>query len=351
VRIAQIAPLVQSIPPRGYGGTERVISLLTEELVRRGHDVTLFASGDSTTNARLEPMSERAFWQAAPSTNVEFLRLQSLAMYRDVYRRAEDFDIIHSHTGHHTFSFADLSGSPTVVTMHGLLDIDYVRYAFRRMPEVPVVSLSLAQRRPLDDLAPRWVGCVPNGIAVPSNEFIQTGGYLAFLGRIAPYKGPHLAIEVARAVGMPLKIGAAIHPVEMEFWETAVKPLVDQYDNVEFLGEVDDQQKAALLGGAAATLFPSDWPEPFGLVVAESLACGTPVIALDRGAIREIFEDGVHGFICANVTEMVEAVRRVAQIDREECRRRGALFTPAKMAERYEDVYARVTGGGSGALS
>jgi glycosyltransferase involved in cell wall biosynthesis len=352
MRIAQVAPLVESIPPERYGGTERVISTLTEELVRRGHDVTLFASGDSRTEARLAPMSEQAFWRSGPQLHPEIPRLHTMAMLSDVYRRADEFDVIHSHTSHYTFPFAQASGHTTVVTLHGLLNIDYVRWIHARLRGTPLVSVSMNQRTPLADLGVNWVGCVPSGIPIDSYKFNASpaGDYLVFVGRIAPYKGPHLAVEIARAAGLPLKVGAAIHPVEQQFWEEKIRPLFDEND-VEFLGEVSDEQKSELFGGALATLFPSDWPEPFGLVIAESLACGTPVIALDRGAVRELINDGVHGFACPDVPSMVSAVARVADISREACRERALRFSPAQMAADYERIYECIAMPGSASPS
>lgn len=338
MRIAQVAPPFEAVPPQLYGGTERVISALTEELVRRGHDVTLFASGDSKTRARLVATNDRALWRE-PHLEQGMGRFHILAMLSDVYRRAEEFDVIHAHTDEYTLPFARLTDTPTVITLHGRQDIARKVWLHARLRGPALVSVSLAQRAPLAGLDLHWAGCVPNGLPIDNYRFHPTAGhYLAFVGRITPDKRPDLAVEVARAAGLPLKVAAAVHSADRAYWETTIEPLFASHD-VEFLGEVGDEAKSQLLGGALATLFPSDWPEPFGLVVVESLACGTPVIALDRGAIRELFRHGVHGFVCEDVASMIDAVRKVGDLDRAACRERATYFGPQRLADDYERIY------------
>ncbi|WP_026369927.1 glycosyltransferase family 4 protein [Kallotenue papyrolyticum] len=343
MRIAQIAPMYESVPPSHYGGTERVVWSLTEELVRRGHDVTLFASGDSQTSARLVPTTPRSLRrQMSREEILEVSPWLHLAMLSDVLRDASAFDVIHSHVDHYTFPFTRLIATPIVTTLHGRLDIWMLKPILRCYPDAPLVSISRSQRAPLAELPLNWVGCVYNGIPLEHFPFrAQPGDYLVFLGRICPEKRPDWAVEVARRSGMPLKVAAKIDPVDQAYWRTEIEPLF-RANQVEFLGEVNEQEKAALLGGAYATLFPIDWPEPFGLVMAESLACGTPVIAMRRGSVPEVLEDGVSGFICDSVAEMIAAVPRVAELDRATCRRRAERFSQAAMADGYEAVYQQV---------
>jgi glycosyltransferase involved in cell wall biosynthesis len=340
MRIAQVAPLFEAIPPARYGGVERVVSTLTDELVRRGHDVVLFASGDSRTEATLVPVTEHALWRTInQQPNSKLARYQTLAMLSDVYRRADEFDVIHAHTDVYTLPFAGLTDRPTVLTLHGRLDLPDLAWLFTRLDSASLVSVSEAQRAPLAGLPLNWAGCVPNGIPMDTYAFWpEAGSYLVFLGRLAREKRPDLAVAVARATGLPLKIAGVVHSVDREYWHGEVEPMMAGAD-VEYVGEVDDRQKAKLLGGALATLFPSDWLEPFGLVLAESLACGTPVVALDRGAVREIVRDGVDGFVCADGAAMVEAVRSIARIDRATCRERALRFSGGRLAEDYEKVY------------
>ncbi|HEY0606665.1 MAG TPA: glycosyltransferase family 4 protein [Herpetosiphonaceae bacterium] len=343
MRIAQIAPLYESVPPTHYGGTERVVWSLCEELVKRGHDVTLFASGDSHTNGVLFPTTPRSLRRHMSRDELlslsPYLHLQMLSQ---VYRRADDFDLIHSHVDHATFPFAKLVPTPTVTTLHGRLDLSYLPPILRCYPHLPLVSLTVTQRAPLRELPLSWAGCVANGIPLEHFTFQpQPGDYLAFVGRICPEKRPDWAVEVARRAGMPLKVAAKIDPVDQQYWTDEIAPLFEA-NNVEYLGEVTEQEKAALLGGAYATLFPLDWPEPFGLVLIESLACGTPVIALDRGSVPEILRDGVSGFICRSVDEMVAAVARVPTLDRRVCQRESRRFSAKIMADAYEHIYAQV---------
>lgn len=343
MRIAQIAPLYEAVPPKLYGGTERVVHALVEELVRRGHEVTLFATADSQTSAHLVPMAE------------EGLRLRGvrdpialhLAMLEEVYAQADRFDLIHSHVDYLTFPFARQVATPTITTLHGRLDQPEMRRTLSRFPEQRLVSISRSQRTPVADLPLRWMGTVYNGIRLEHFPFQAQPAdppYLAFVGRISPEKCPDWAIEVARRVGLPLKIGAKIDPADRDWAETHFLPLLDT-PGVEYLGEVNEQEKAALLGGALALLFPIDWPEPFGLVLVEAMACGTPVIAFPGGAVEEIVVHGVTGWICSSRTleEMVEAIRRLDLLDRAACRRHVERhFTSRVMADASEAIYARV---------
>ncbi|HEX6290143.1 MAG TPA: glycosyltransferase family 4 protein [Herpetosiphonaceae bacterium] len=343
MRIAQIAPMYESVPPTHYGGTERVVWNLCEELVKRGHEVTLFASGDSDTSAMLHPTTPHSLRRHL--TRDEMLNLSPylhLSMLSHVYRRADDFDIIHSHVDHFAFPFARLVPTPTVTTLHGRLDLSILPPILRCYPHLPLVSISMAQRAPLRELPLNWVGCVPNGIPLDRFTFQpRPGDYLVFVGRICPEKRPDWAVEIARRVGMPLKVAAKVDPVDHQYWTVEIAPLFAAND-VEYLGEIGEQAKADLLGGAYATLFPLAWPEPFGLVLIESMACGTPVIALRHGSVPEILRNGVSGFICDSLDEMVAAVRRVATLDRRLCRAEALRFTSKTMADSYEQVYDRV---------
>jgi glycosyltransferase involved in cell wall biosynthesis len=345
MRIAQIAPMYEAVPPTHYGGTERVVWSVTEELVKRGHDVTLFASGDSHTSARLRATTPRALRkQMSRDELVNVSPWLHMAMLSKVYEHAAEFDIIHSHVDHLTFPVAQLVRTPTVTTMHGRLDLPFLRMILPLYPHAPLVSISRSQREPLADLPLNWAGCVFNGIPLQHFPFQPVGGdYLVFLGRICPEKRPDWAVEVARRAGMPLKVAAKIDPVDQDYWKGTIEPLFTA-NGVEFVGEVDEHQKAELLGGAYAMLFPIDWPEPFGLVMAESLACGTPVIALNHGSVPEILRDGVSAFVCNTLDEMVAAVPRVAELSREACRREAQRFSAQAMAAGYEEVYSRLVG-------
>jgi glycosyltransferase involved in cell wall biosynthesis len=341
MRIAQVAPLFESVPPRLYGGTERVVSYLTEELVRRGHDVTLFASGDSSTRATLVPVVERAMRFETARRDVlgaEFIR--QLGM---VFARAADFDVIHCHVDYLAFPFDALTPTPTVHTIHGRLDLPHLAPVYRQFRAVPLVSISDAQRAPLDSLGVRWVGTVYHGLPVERYAFEPVDrGYLAFLGRLAPEKQADLAIEIARRVGLPLRIAAKVDPTDQQYFDQVIAPLLDD-PLVEFLGEIGDADKADFLGGARGLLFPIDWPEPFGLVMIEAMACGTPVIARPCGSVPEIVVPGRTGFLGDTLVELAEAVKRLDEIDRAECRRHvERRFSAGRMAEEYEGVYRRL---------
>jgi glycosyltransferase involved in cell wall biosynthesis len=340
MRIAMVAPLVEPVPPPLYGGTERVISVLTEELVRRGHEVTLFASGDSQTAATLFPCSERGLrLDPIVRDHVAYAMIEM----GEVYTRAAKFDIIHNHHDYFAFSFARLSSTPTVTTTHGRLDLPEVQRTYHYFSEQPLVSISHDQRDWLPGAA--WVGTVPNPIDLDNYHFRpEPGDYLVFLGRISPEKRPDRAIEIARDVGMRLVIAAKVDPVDQDYFNVAIKPLIAHNAGlVEFIGEVDERQKDELLGGAYAYLFPIDWPEPFGLTMAEAMATGTPVITYRAGSTPEVVVDGRTGFVCKSMAGMIQAVSRIGEIDRRACREHvETLFSPAAVAAGYERVYESV---------
>ena len=341
MRIAQVAPLFEPVPPPLYGGTERVVSYLTEELVRRGHDVTLFASGDSRTAARLVPIVKRAVRYGSDTRDV--LAMESARQLGLVFSRADEFDVIHCHVDYLAFPFNGLTRTPTVHTIHGRLDLPYLVPLFRQFKGIPLVSISTAQRAPLAPLGVPWAATVYHGLPIERYAYAAEGpGYLAFLGRLAPEKQPDLAIEIARRAGIPLKVAAKIDAVDREYFERTIEPLLDD-PLVEFLGEIGDDQKSAFLGGARALLFPIDWPEPFGLVMIEAMACGTPVIARPCGSVPEIVIDGRTGFLASSLIELTDAVKRIDDIDRAACRRHvEERFSVGRMAKDYEAVYRRL---------
>jgi glycosyltransferase involved in cell wall biosynthesis len=350
LRIAQLAPPFVPVPPPQYGGTERVVSLLTEELVRRGHDVTLFASGDSLTAAELVPIVPEALWQRP---GVDPMLALSLALGA-CYRRADDFDVIHSHVDGIAFAPASLCATPTVHTLHGRLDVPLLDALYATYDEAPVVSISHSQRRPVPHA--HWLATVYNGVDVARLPFHPHGGHaLVFLGRISPEKGLDRAIRIARRAGAELVI-AAREPLahiddpnvrrDREYYDTLVKPLLRE-PGIHFVGEVGDAEKATLLGEALALLNPIDWEEPFGLAMAEALACGTPVLATRRGSVPELIDDGVTGWIGDEEDALVAAVSRVGALDRATCREAAVRrFSVAAMADGYEAAYARLLPGG-----
>ena len=334
-----VAPLAESVPPTLYGGTERVVSALTEELVRRDHEVTLFASGDSQTNATLVSCVPRGL-----RLNPEILDEVAPTMIElgEVYSRAAEFDIIHNHVDYFGFPFARLVTTPTITTTHGRLDLPEVLRVYATFPEQRLVSISRSQRNYLPDA--NWVTNVYNGIDVPSFHFRpDPGKYLAFVGRISPDKRVDRAIEIARDIGMPLVIAAKVATTDRDYFTHAIEPLIRRSKLIEFVGEVNESQKDELMGGAYATLFPIDWPEPFGLTMIESMATGTPVIAYRAGSVSEVVVDGVTGFICDSVKAMVEAIPRIASLDRRASRRHvERKFSAAPMASGYEAAYSLV---------
>jgi glycosyltransferase involved in cell wall biosynthesis len=351
MRIAQIAPPFQSVPPAGYGGTERVVSLLTEELVRRGHEVTLFASGDSSTTARLVPTVDTALWRASEVRDplVYWAITAGLA-----YGRAAEgaFDVVHSHLDFHAFACASLVATPTVTTLHGRLDLPDLPRLYARFPTMPVISISDSQRAPLPGAT--WAGTVYNAVDTDRLRFDpRGGGYLAWLGRIAPEKGLDRAIRIAQRAGLPLKVGARLPLKDLndpnvradwEHYERDVKPLLGG-GGVEFVGEVGDADKSAFLGGALALLNPIDWPEPFGLVMAEALACGTPVVARRRGSVPEVIADGVTGLIGETDDELIAHCQRIHELDRSVCREEALRrFSPGAMTDGYEAIYHTAMG-------
>ncbi|HLF76977.1 MAG TPA: glycosyltransferase family 4 protein, partial [Dehalococcoidia bacterium] len=312
MRIGVIAPLVEAVPPALYGGTERVVSNLTEELVRRGHEVTLFASGDSVTSANLVACVPRSLRLDPGAPDFVTATVFELG---DVYKRANEFDIIHNHADWFGFAFAECVATPTVTTAHGRLDIEDIAYRYKRAAGQPLVSISRDQRTYIPNL--NWVGTVHNGIDI--SRFCPrqaSGDYLAFLGRISPEKGPERAVEIAERAGMRLVVAAKVDPADRDYYESVVAPLFRRSSLVEFVGEVDEKAKDELLGGAYAYLFPIDWPEPFGLTMIEAMATGTPVIAMARGSVSEVVADCETGFVCDSLDEMVAAVERVPLIDR-----------------------------------
>jgi glycosyltransferase involved in cell wall biosynthesis len=340
LRIAQVSPLYERVPPALYGGTERVVGYLTEELVKRGHDVTLFASGDSRTKAKLVAPAPRAL-------RLDHHRRDDLAFHllelARVFERPRDFDIIHCHIGHLAFPFSRLAGASALHTLHGRLDLPDTFPVFRHFRDEPLVSISHAQRRPFKGLGVTWAGTVYHGLPLAKYPFAPArGSYLAFLGRISPEKRPDLAIALAKRLGIKLKIAAKVDLVDQVYFDRDIKPLLD-HPLIEFMGEISEDAKADLLGRALALVFPIDWPEPFGLVMIEALACGTPVIARGCGSVPEIVLDGRTGFVVDTLEDMEGAVKAVDRIDRAECRRDVVRrFSVERMVDGYESIYQSV---------
>jgi glycosyltransferase involved in cell wall biosynthesis len=342
MKIAQIAPLAESVPPRLYGGTERVVSYLTEELVRQGHEVTLFASGDSKTSAHLVRCSDMAL---RLNPVVKDHLPYHVVMLDEVRQRADDFDVLHFHIDLLHFPMVRDFADRTVTTLHGRLDLPDLKPFFSAFPEIPLVSISRDQRRPLRRV--NWAGNVYHGLPQDLLPFTResAGGYLAFLGRISPEKRPDRAIEIAARTGLPLKIAAKIDKVDQPYWDQVIRPLLAAYANVDFIGEITEREKASFLGNARALIFPIDWPEPFGLVAIEAMACGTPVIAFRAGSMPEVVDDGVTGFVVRNVDEAVAAVAHLDTLDRRKVR---AVFehrfTVERMARDYLAIYRGLPG-------
>ncbi|NJR52582.1 MAG: glycosyltransferase family 4 protein [Leptolyngbyaceae cyanobacterium CSU_1_3] len=336
MKIAQVAPLWERVPPPAYGGIELVVSLLTDELVRRGHEVTLFASGDSISLAKLESVHPQAI-RLDPT--VKEYSVYEMLQLGQVYDRAHEFDIIHSHMDCAALFYASFVKTPTVHTLHGAFTPDREKL-FRRAKKQPYVTISNAQRKP--DLGLNYAATVYNAIAVDRHKFHpepDTPPYLAFLGRLSPEKGPHHAIAIAKQVGLPLKIAGKIDAVDAKYFEQEIKPHLDG-KQIQFLGEANHNQKNALMGGAIATLFPITWQEPFGLVMIESMAAGTPVIAMNMGSTPEVIAQGQSGFLCNTVEECVNAVRKVETLERSFCRQYVAdCFSVGRMTDGYEAVY------------
>ena len=338
MRIAQVAPLYESVPPKLYGGTERVVSYLTEELVRQGHEVTLFASGDSLTEANLVAVSRQSL--RLDQSCVDPLAHHVLLIER-VFDAAESFDVIHFHTDYLHYPRSRNHSVPTVTTLHGRLDIPDLAPLYQRFRDVPVVSISDSQRQPLPWL--NWQRTIYHGLPVGSLKFqAMPEGYLAFLGRISPEKGVDQAIAIARRAGVNLKIAAKVDRVDQVYFDTIIRPLLDG-SGVEFMGEIGDSEKSEFLGGALALLTPVQWPEPFGLVMIEAMACGTPVIGYARGSVPELVEHGVTGFIVSGIKQAAEAVRAVPALSRQSCRDHfERRFSSARMCKDYVGVYSRL---------
>jgi glycosyltransferase involved in cell wall biosynthesis len=338
MKIAQVAPLIESVPPRLYGGTERVVSYLTEELVRLGHDVTLFASGDSITSAELAPCCTRAL-RLDPT--VRDIIPYFMLMIDKVRERAEEFDVLHFHIDLFHFPLFRSLAARTLTTLHGRQDLGDLKPFYGRFGEMPLVSISNNQRKPLPHanfVATIHHG-VPAGLHRPSYE---QGSYVAFLGRISPEKRPDRAIRIARAAGIPLKIAAKVDKVDEDYFRNDILPLIDG-PGVEFIGEIDEREKTKFLGEAAALLFPVDWPEPFGLVMIEAMACGTPVLAFRCGSVAEVIEDGITGKVVNSELEAIAALPEILSYDRRVVRRRfEERFTAARMAKDYISIYRRL---------
>ena len=338
LRIAQVAPLIESVPPRLYGGTERVVAFVTDELVRLGHDVTLFASADSNTAARLFPAWPHALRLGGAGLDPF---APHLLMLEKVAARARQFDIIHFHISQLHFSLARRLTTAHITTLHGRLDLPELLPLYNEFSDIPVVSISDAQRLPLPDAG--WAGTVHHGLPLDLLRFQPAPGrYLAFVGRVSPEKRVDRAIAIATACGQPLRIAAKVDPADREYFEREIRHLLD-HPLVEFIGEIDEVQKSEFLGGASALLFPIDWPEPFGIVMIEAMACGVPVVAFRGGSVPEIVDDGVTGFVVDTVDEAVQATRKVHRLDRRRCRavfeRR---FNVTRMAADYVALYEKL---------
>lgn len=333
MKIAQVSPLTESVPPQQYGGIERIVSYLTEELVAQGHDVTLFASGDSVSSAQLIAPCKRAL----RLDGCKEPQVRHLVMFEELYRRASDFDVIHFHTGYLHFPMGRRLMVPHLTTHHGRLDTPEMELLNREFHEIPVVSISDSQREPLPYA--NWQGTAYNGLPLDLYHYQPTpDDYLAFLGRISPEKGIEQAITIARRTGRPLKIAAKVDPTDEQYFSETIQPLLE-LPNIEFIGEITDAQKQTFLGNAAALLFPINWPEPFGLVMSEAMACGTPVIAYRRGAVPEVMEHGVTGFIINHLHEAINAVSELDSIDRRQCRR---VFEQRFSSQRMTQDYLRL---------
>ena len=338
MRIAQVAPLYECVPPKFYGGTERIVSYLTEELVRQGHEVTLFASGDSMTSARLIAACKESL---RLNPQVIDPLAHHMILLEEVFRRKHEFDIIHFHIDYLHFPLSRRERVPNVTTLHGRLDLPDLLPLYDVYRDMPLISISNAQRRPLPGV--NWRATVYHGM--PADCLLPgtgEGNYLAFLGRISPEKGLEDAITVAKRVGMPLKIAAKIDRVDRDYFEKVIKSQLN-HELIEYIGEIGYAEKGEFLGNAAALLFPIQWPEPFGLVMIEAMACGTPVIAYDRGSVPEVIEDGMNGYIVHDVDEAVAAVGKLGGLDRARCRERfEQRFTANRMAKDYVTVYEQL---------
>jgi glycosyltransferase involved in cell wall biosynthesis len=338
LRIAQVAPLVESVPPKHYGGTERIVAYLTEELVRAGHKVTLFASGDSVTSAELIPVTRRSFRRNKRAT--DYLSREVLLMDH-VLQRASEFDVIHFHTGCLHYLISRHLKVPHVTTLHGRLDTPESLRLYERFRDMPMISISNSQRTPWP--CANWQATIYHGLPDDLFRFHpEPGRYLAFLGRASPEKRVDRAIEIAKRVDMPLKIAAKVDSADRRYFKREIEPLLND-PRVEWLGEIGDKDKDEFLGNAYALLFPIDWPEPFGLVMIEAMACGTPVIAYASGSVPEVMDNGVSGFVVNDLEQAIEAVQHVRELSRAGCRDVfEKRFTASRMASDYLDAYCRL---------
>jgi len=338
MRIAQVAPLIESVPPKHYGGTERIVSYLTEELVRAGHDVTLFASGDSVTSARLIAPCQRSLRK---NERCKDPVAREVLLLDHVIEHVDEFDLIHFHTGYLHFPISRYLRVPHVTTLHGRLDIPDLIPVFDRFRNEPLISISNAQRQPLGWA--NWQATIYHGL--PTEQFQcrpNPGDYLAFLGRISPEKGADRAIEIAKRAGMPLKLAAKVDRADRRYFKRVIEPLLAE-SHVDWVGEITDRDKNEFLGSAYALLFPIDWPEPFGLVMIEAMACGTPVIAYNSGSVPEVMEDGVTGFIVEGLDDAAKSVSRVCDVSRARCRNTfERRFAASRMASDYIEIYKRL---------
>ncbi len=336
MKIAQVSPLYEAVPPKLYGGTERVVAHLCDALVDLGHDVTLFSSADARTRARLIPVRDQAI-RLDPTTLKSDLA-SHMAMLHEVRRRSSEFDVLHFHTDMLHFPFFQDMAPRTLTTLHGRLDLKGLADVYGRWPEFPLISISDAQRAPMPWA--NWAGTVLHGARMDLYHYApEPGGYLAFLGRISPEKGPERAIAIAKLVGMPLKIAAKVDRADQAYFEDVIEPLLN-HPLIEFIGEIGEEQKSDFLGGAKALLFPIAWPEPFGLVMIEAMACGTPVIAFDSGSVREVVEDGITGFVVNSLDQATDALTRTRALDRKRIRAQFELrFSAIAMARRYLALY------------
>ena len=336
MKIAQIAPLYESVPPKFYGGTERVVYYLTEELVRQGHEVTLFASGDSVTKGKLIPSWQRSL---RLSKDIVDHIIPHILQMEKVFQRSAEFDVIHSHMDYLTFPLMRMYPKvPAVTTLHGRLDMKEVIALYREFSDIPLISISDAQREHISWA--NWRGTVYHGLPPDLYTYRgEAGKYLAFIGRFSPEKRADVAIEIAVRAGMPLKIAAKVDKDDVAYFESVIKPLL-KHPLVEYIGEIGEKEKDEFLGCAHALLFPINWPEPFGLVMIEAMACGTPVIACANGSVPEVMEEGVTGFIIGNTAEAVEALKKVSALSRKRCRQVfEERFTVERMASDYVKIY------------
>ena len=341
MKIAQVAPLHESVPPRLYGGTERIVSYLTDELVAKGHNVTLYASGDSETRARLVAMTDKAIRLNPESRDT---LAPHVLLLEKVFQDLETYDIVHFHTDYMHFPLSRRLRAAQVTTLHGRLDLPELCCIFDEFREMPVVSISDDQRMPLP--MANWQETVYNGIDPAPYQFQGVPGrYLAFLGRICSEKGIEQAIEIALRTGLELRVAAKIDPVDEAYYRRKIKPLMD-HPMINYVGEIKEADKSEFLGNAAALIFPIQWPEPFGLVMIEALACGTPVIAFNRGSVSEVLRHGVSGFIVDSVDEAVTAVGRLSMLSRQRCRHIfDARFSASIMTDGYLEIYKRLKRG------